>query len=130
MIKLALIGAWLMLFLNSGCAKSDEIKNSDACEVLSTKHKELLEIAKDKSCATIADCKSAGYGKRICGGVQDYLIYSANNMDENALTKKITEYNVQQEECIKASNATHGTCVIAIEPVLTCLLGVCVDTNP
>ncbi|AFM11690.1 hypothetical protein [Turneriella parva] len=126
-IRIAIIWACALW----SCAETtEEAKKPNACEALNSKKQELLDITKDKSCSSVQDCKYIGYGRRSCGGVADYLIYSTKTVTTSLISAKVDEYNAQQAECAKIANGTAGPCVIAIEPVLACLIGLCTDTNP
>jgi hypothetical protein len=96
--------------------------------VLDRLREKIIEFIGTPSCAGADDCRCIGAGIKPCGGPWEYLIYSIQTVDEDALEFRVSFYN----ELYRGYNIRYhlsSTCDVTPPPNLGCVGGVCTDVN-
>jgi hypothetical protein len=79
---------------------------------------------KEPSCRNGAECRSAGYGSKPCGGPRSYLIYSTMTTDSARLASALERYNGWDAARNRQGGAV-SNCMFEAPPALTCSEGRC-----
>lgn len=78
----------------------------------------------DLSCRKDADCAAVGVGARACGGPQAYLVYSKRSKRRDKIVAEAQASVKEAKEKLEKEGG-FGACVVAPEPVVACVKGVC-----
>lgn len=122
----------LLLILFTGSVASCEQVVVDDQEItaenLEKKLAEIRSMVDADSCSETDQCRFLAYGSKACGGPQGYLLFS-NQIDVEALTQKVEEYN-KAEDAYNKKFGIISDCMIATPPEkLICENGKCVQVE-
>ncbi len=121
----------LALFLFIGSVSGCEQAEADQEITAKNLEKQLAEIhsvINADSCSETGECGFLAYGSKACGGPQGYLLFS-NQVDVEALTKMVEEYN-KAEDAYNKKFGIISDCMYATPPEkLECLNGKCVQVE-
>jgi len=121
----------LALFLIIGSISGCEQAEADQEITAKNLEKQLAEIhsvINADSCPETGECGFLAYGSKACGGPQGYLLFS-NQVDIEALTKMVEEYN-KAEDAYNKKFGIISDCMYATPPEkLACVNGKCVQVE-
>ena len=90
---------------------------------------QLIDMAGDGSCENEESCSTVAIGAKPCGGPWSYLVYCADNVDEEELLRMADEY-AQMERDYNIANELSSDCSVEEEPMVALEDGVCVAVDP
>jgi hypothetical protein len=98
---------------------------------LDAMRKNIVSLIGTASCGGDGDCRCIGLGAKPCGGVWEYLVYSASSVDEELLKYLVSRFNAYNE----AFNRRYGVasdCMFVMPPAVGCVGGACraIKTGP
>ena len=112
----------------AACSAGDTGETGDdgvTPEQLAAAKAAILATIADASCASAADCRTAAFGDKPCGGPWEYLAYCASGLDEAALLDAIADYgDLERQYNIEQELAS--TCAAIGDPGPDHIDGVCV----
>lgn len=122
----------LLFILFAGSVASCEQVVADDQEItaenLEKKLAEIRSMVNTDSCSETGQCRFLAYGSKACGGPQGYLLFS-NQIDVEALTQKVEEYN-KAEDAYNKKFGIISDCMYATPPEkLICENGKCVQVE-
>ena len=115
MFKLLSLSFLLILSIPSYASSERESLASD-----------IKKMVADLSCDDSVQCKSIGFGSRVCGGYYSYIIYSTKNVYEVKLDQLAAKYYQLDKKHNESSNMG-SICIVAYPRVAKCIEGNCVD---
>ena len=98
---------------------------ADENSKLARLREEITALIGPATCANLVNCRVAALGIDACGGPLEYVAYSWLSTEKAALETKIAEYNFEQEDAQKKTQAV-GACIVKPEPVANCVNRRCV----
>jgi hypothetical protein len=98
---------------------------------LDAMRKGIVSLIGVPSCGGDGDCRYIGLGAKPCGGVWEYLVYSASTVDEELLKYLVSRYNAFNEGFNRRYNIA-SDCRYVLPPAVGCVDGVCraLETEP
>jgi hypothetical protein len=120
----------LILFTGSVASCEQVVVNDQeiTAENLEKKLAEIRSMIDVDSCSETDQCRFLAYGSKACGGPQGYLLFS-NQIDVEALTQKVEEYN-RAEDAYNKKFGIISDCMFVTPPEkLTCENGKCVPVE-
>ena len=119
----------LFLFIGSvsGCEQAEDDQEITA-KNLEKQLTEIHSVINVDSCSETGECRFLAYGSKACGGPQGYLLFS-NQVDIEALTKMVEEYNKAEDAYNKKFGVISDCMVVAPPAQLSCRNGKCVQVE-
>lgn len=119
----------LLLFTGSVASCEQVVEDQEiTAKNLEKKLAEIHSIINAESCSETGECSFMAYGSKACGGPQGYLLFS-NQIDVEALTKMVEEYN-KAEDAYNKKFGIISDCLYATPPEkLECVNGKCVQVE-
>ncbi len=98
---------------------------------LDAMRKTIVSLIGAASCGGDGDCRYIGLGAKPCGGVWEYLVYSAATADEELLKYLVSRYNAFNEGFNLRYNIV-SDCMFVMPPTVGCVGGACraLETEP
>lgn len=76
------------------------------------------------SCSDNAQCRTLPVGAMACGGPQEYLAYSTQKSDPNAL-RALSERSYAETKAALTASGMVSTCMLKADPGAVCVAGTC-----
>lgn len=86
---------------------------------------EIRELIGEAPATDVSFCAAIAFGSKPCGGPWDYLVYSSEHTDADALKAKVDEYNRLQDR-INREKGLVSDCMIVGPPEINFEGGFCV----
>jgi hypothetical protein len=98
---------------------------------LEAMRKAIVSLIGIPACGGGGDCRSIGLGAKPCGGVWEYLVYSAAAVDQAALEHLVMFYNAFNDGYNHRYDVV-SDCMYVTPPTVGCVEGICdeVDAAP
>ncbi len=112
-------------FLLSGCDVLDG-QNSVTLGQLDAQLKDIQEFVNKASCSPAGECDYLPIGSKACGGPMGFIIFS-NDIDVEALRKKIDKYTNDQKTYNRENNVISDCSLPNPPEKLGCVDGDCVE---
>ena len=78
----------------------------------------------DAAASSVQQCRKVALGAKPCGGPASYLVYSTAQTDEQALLKKVNQYN-KMSQSYNREQGMMSDCAMVPEPAVVLVDGVC-----
>jgi hypothetical protein len=78
----------------------------------------------DRSCTGVDQCRTMGFGDKVCGGPREYLIFSKATVDSAVLRTLVREHFVVDSIC-NVKYRLGSDCAIELRPLVDCVDGEC-----
>ncbi|MBD8565225.1 hypothetical protein IFU01_13255 [Oxalobacteraceae sp. CFBP 8763] len=76
------------------------------------------------TCSDNAQCRTLPVGAMACGGPQEYLPYSTQKSDANAL-RALSERSYTETKAVLTASGMVSTCMLKADPGAVCVAGTC-----
>lgn len=116
-------------FSESDCKESDGIFSQRCGERMKQLDKNIRLYINNISCSDSAECKTVGYGAKLCGGPAVYLPYSRRSDNENSFLNEVVEYNGLSRiyaDYISRKLGIASDCALVRDPGAVCVNNRCV----
>lgn len=117
----------------SDCKESDGSFSQRCGERMKQLDKNIRLYINNISCSDSAECKTVGYGTKLCGGPAVYLPYSRKSDNENSFLKEVVEYNGLSRisaDYISRKLGIASDCALVGDPGAVCVNNRCVLRKP
>ena len=115
--------------IGGGCRADWKFERDIDREDLDAYELQLIDMVGDGSCENEESCSTVAIGAKPCGGPWSYLVYCADNVDEEELLRMADEY-AQMERDYNIANELSSDCSVEEEPMVALEDGVCVAVDP
>lgn len=117
----------------SGCKESDGSFSQRCGEKMKQLDKNIRLYINNISCSDSAECKTVGYGTKLCGGPAVYLPYAKKSDNENSFLKEVVEYNRLSRiyaDYVSRKLGIASDCALVRDPGAVCVNSRCVLRQP
>jgi len=87
---------------------------------------EIKMLANDLSCDVDNECKTTGFGSRVCGGFDEYIIYSTKSVSFDYMESLSKQY-YELDEQYDYQLGRMSICSLELPRVSACIYNKCVD---
>jgi hypothetical protein len=88
----------------------------------------VLDLIGRPSCGSAAQCRSAPFGAKPCGGPRAYVVYSTQVTDSARLAEALEAFRARDAAANEAAGAV-SDCMVVTAPAVECREGVCVEAG-